>query len=332
MERKCSGEIDPQITDVLLAGKVLEGRVRHTPTECSAPLSRACGGEVYLKWENQQLCGSFKVRGALNRMRLLSPEERRRGVVTASSGNHAQGVALAAAELGVSATICVPGVCPETKKRAILSRGGAHVTLRVVGHYYDDAEAEAARLAGEEGLVRISSFEDPWIIAGAGTVGLELFLDQPDLDLLLVPAGGGGLINGVAIAAKALSPDVEIWGVQSTASMPWVASWPGGKVVEVTYEDSLADGLMGYIPQSLLDLAKKRITGFLAVEEKDIARAMAFLHREHHQVVEGSGAVGVAALLAKKIDVAGRRVGVVLSGGNVDETVLLSVLGGAFGE
>ena len=329
MERRNGAEIDPQITDVLLARKTLEGRIRHTPTERSAPLSQACGGEVYLKLENQQLCGSFKVRGALNRMERLTPEERRRGVVTASSGNHAQGVALAAVELGVAATVCVPGVCPETKKQAILTRGGSRVTLKVVGHYYDDAESEAARLAREEGLTYLSSFEDPWIIAGAGTLGLELFFDQPDLDLLLVPAGGGGLINGVAIAAKALRPEVEIWGVQSTASMPWVASWPGGTVVDVTYEDSLADGLMGYIPQSLVDLAKKRVSGFLAVEEKDIARAMAFLHREHHQVVEGSGAVGVAALLAGKIDVTGRRVGVVISGGNVDEAVLLSVLGTA---
>lgn len=318
--------IDPSITDVLLAYRFLKSRVRHTPTEKSEPLSRKLGTDVFIKWENHQIAGSFKLRGALNKMFSLSCDEMKLGVVTPSSGNHAQGVAMAAKMLGVKAVICVPGVCPSTKQEAIRMRGGEFVDLRVVGHFYDDAEAEAKRLAREEGLTFVSSYEDHFVLSGAGTVGLELMMDEPELDVLVVPAGGGGLINGIAIAAKALRPNVEIYGIQSVASQPWVKSWPVGKVVDVEYEDSLADGLMGSIPQSLLDLSKKRIRDFLAVTEDDIARAIAFLHHEHHQVVEGAGAIGVAALMAGKIPVEGKKVGVVISGGNIDKKRLMEVL------
>lgn len=318
--------IDPTITDVLMAYRFLKNRVRHTPTERSGPLSDLLGEETYLKMENQQIAGSFKLRGALNKMFSLSSEEAGKGVVTPSSGNHAQGIAMAARMLQVKAVVCVPGVCPETKQHAIRRRGGEFVELRVVGHFYDDAEEEAHRLAGEEGYTFVSSYEDHFVVCGAGTVGIEMLMDEPELDLLVVPAGGGGLINGVAIAARALRPEIEIYGVQSVASDPWVRSWPLGKVVEVEYEDSLADGLMGSIPQSLVDLAKKRIKDFIAVTEDDIARAIAFLHREHHQVVEGSGAIGVAALMAGRIPIEGKKVGVVLSGGNIDEKRLMGVL------
>ena len=318
--------IDPTITDVLLAHNFLKGRVRHTPTERSGPLSDLLGVEVFLKMENQQIAGSFKLRGALNKMFSLSTEESSRGVVTPSSGNHAQGVAMAATMLGVKALVCVPGVCPETKRKAIKKRGGEFVELRVVGHFYDDADQEAHRLALEEGYTFVSSYEDHFVVSGAGSLGLEMMMDEPQLDLLVTPAGGGGLINGVAIAAQALRPGIEIYGVQSVTSQPWVKSWPLGKVVDVEYEDSLADGLTGSIPQSLVDLAKKRIKDFVAVTEDDIARAIAFLHREHHQVVEGAGAVGVAALMAGKIPVEGKKVGVVLSGGNIDEKRLMDVL------
>ncbi len=153
-----------------------------------------------------------------------------------------------------------------------------------------------------------------------------MIMDEPEIDMVISPAGGGGLLNGVALAVKALRPEAEIWGVQSVASNPYVVSWPGGKVIDVEYEDSLADGLTGWIPQSLLDLAKKRVTGFVDVQESDIARAIAFLHSRHHQVVEGAGAVGVASILSGKIPVKGRRVGVVISGGNIDHEILLEIL------
>jgi len=319
-------KIDPQMSDVLLAARFLKGRIRHTPTERSEPLSRLSGGEIFLKWENHQICGSFKIRGALNKMFSLSLEERGKGVVTASSGNHAQGIAMAARSLGVRAVICVPGVCPQTKRDAILMLGGESVELRVVGHLYDDAEDEAHRLQKEEGMTYVSSYEDHFIVSGAGTLGLELIMDEPEIDMVISPAGGGGLLNGVAIPVKTARPEAEIWGVQSVASNPYVVSWPGGKVLDVEYKDSLADGLTGSIPQSLLDLAKKRVTGFVEVQESDIAQTIGFLHSKHHQVVEGAGAVGVAAILAGKIPVKGKRVGVVISGGNIDDGRLLQIL------
>jgi len=316
----------PKATDVLLAAQFLREKVRHTPIEESLDLSDITGGSVYLKWENLQPCGSFKIRGALNKMFHMSEEKRERGVVTASSGNHAQGVAIAARMLNVKAVIFVPGVCPANKQRAIKRLGGDAVDLRVVGHLYDDAEQAARELARNEGLTYVSSYEDHHIICGAGTVGLEMLLDVPDLDMLVVPAGGGGLISGIATIAKALSPGIRIVGVQSVASMPWVVSWQSGRVVDVTYSDSLADGLTGSIPQSLLDLARVRVDDFVAVTEDDIAKAIAFLHHRHHQIVEGAGAVGVAALLSGRVSAKGRRVGVVISGGNIDHEVLMNIL------
>ena len=318
--------VAPTITDLLRARRFLEGKVRHTPTELSLPLSDLVGTPVFIKWENHQICGSFKLRGALNKIYSLTAEERSRGVVTASSGNHGQGVAMAAALLELKAVVCVPGSCPETKKAAIRRLGGDWVELRVVGHLYDDAENEAHGAADREGMTYISSFEDRHVVAGAGTLGLELICDEPEIDVIITPAGGGGLMNGIAIAAKALRPSVEIWGVQSVASQPWVLSWPSGKVVETTYDDSLADGLTGSIPQSLVTLAKERVSGIVAVTEEDIAEAIAFCHRAHHQVVEGAGAVGIAALMKGKVDVARRNVAVVISGGNIDEKPLLEVL------
>lgn len=317
---------DPGITDVVKAYRFLKNRVRHTPTEYSFPLSEICGAPVYMKWENQQICGSFKLRGALYKMNSLSPEERARGVVTCSSGNHGQGVALAAKELKIKTLVFVPNACPETKKTAIKRRSGEFVELVVANGDYDFTEHSAHKHAEKNGMTYVSSFEDAAVISGQGTAGFEMFTDEPDIELLLIPAGGGGLMNGIAIAAKALNPDVEIWGVQSVASNPWVVSWADGIVKEVTYLETLADGLAGGIPQSLLSLAKKRVTGILEITEEDLSRAIAFLHSEHHQIVEGAGAVGVAALLAGKIDLKGRKTGIVISGGNIDEEKLKTIL------
>jgi len=216
--------IDPSMSDVLRAYRFLKDRVRRTPVERSFSLSEFTGAEVFIKWENTQFCGSFKIRGALNKMYSLTPEERSLGVVTPSSGNHGQGVAFAASQLGVKAVVCVPGACPQTKRDAIRRLGGEWVDLRVVGELYDDAEHEAHRVAADEGRTFVSSYEDAVVISGAATVGLELMMDEPDLDAILVPAGGGGLMNGVSLSAKTLRPQVRIWGVQSVASQPWVAS------------------------------------------------------------------------------------------------------------
>ena len=317
--------INPSFTDALLAYRFLRPRVRHTPLEHSAPLSERLGTPVFVKWENQQFCGSFKIRGALFKMSRLTEAQQERGVVTASSGNHGQGVALAAAQMRVKATICVPASCPRTKQEAIRRLGGPWVDLQCIEGTYDDAEAEAHR-RGEAGLTYVSSFEDPDILCGASTLGIEMLLDEPDLDLIVMPAGGGGLMNGVSLAASTLRPRIELWGVQSEASNPYVVSWDSGVVHNVEYGDTLADGLAGYIPQNLLNLAKTRMKGVVEVREEDIARAIATLHRTHHQVAEGAGAVGVAALLTGRPEVRGKKVGVVISGGNIDESRLLEVL------
>lgn len=317
---------EPFFQDVVKAYKFLRPRVRHTPTEYSYALSEFAGVPVYIKWESQQLCGSFKIRGALYKMYSLTEAERARGVVTCSSGNHGQGVAAAARELEIKTSVFVPGACPETKKQMIKRRGGDWVELVVSDGDYDKAENDAHEFAEANGKTYVSSFEDPKVIAGQGTAGLEMFMDEPDIGQLLIPAGGGGLMNGIAIAAKAVNPAVEIWGVQSEASNPWFVSWESGKVREVEYRDSVADGLSGGIPQSLLDLAKKRVAGIYEVTEDDIKRAIAFMHREHHQVIEGAGAVGIAALLAGKLRPSGAPVGIVVSGGNIDETKLREIL------
>jgi threonine dehydratase len=317
---------EPSFKDVVKAYRLLKNRVRHTPTEYSHALSEAAGTPVYVKWENQQFCGSFKIRGALYKMDMLTEDERARGVVTCSSGNHGQGVALAAREMKLRAVVFVPRVCPEVKKQAIRRLGDDWVELVAAEGDFDFADQEAVRYAKKTGATYISSFEDPYLIAGQGTAGLEMFMDEPELDYLVVPAGGGGLINGAAIAAKAVNPEVEVFGVQSVASNPWVVSWPEGKVKAVEYMDTLADGLAGAIPQSLLTLARKRVSDVFEVTEEDIRRAIAFIHKEHRQVIEGAGAVGVAALLTGKAGERGKKTGVFISGGNIDDDRLKEIL------
>jgi len=317
---------EPIFQDVVKAYKFLRHKVRHTPTEYSHALSERAGTPVYIKWENQQMCGAFKIRGALYKMNSLTGEERGRGVVTCSSGNHGQGVALAANKLKIRTWVYVPNSCPETKKQMIRRRGGEWVTLVVSGGDYDTAEAEAYADSHENNKTYVSSFEDAMIISGQGTAGLEMFTDEPDIGHLVIPAGGGGLMNGVAIAAKAINPSVEIWGAQSVSSNPWAVSWKSGRVREVECLDSIADGLSGGIPQSLLTLAKQRISGIYEVTEDEIKQAISFIHREHHQVVEGAGAVGIAALLAGKVNSKGRAIGFLVSGGNIDEENLKEIL------
>ena len=318
--------IVPTITDVLFAKNFLKSRVRWTPAEVSPYLSDIAGGEVVVKWENMQLCGSFKIRGALYKMFSLSSEESERGVITSSSGNHAQGVATAAKMMGVRAVICVPGNCPETKKEAIRRRGGEWVDLKVIGKFYDEAEAEAKRISSEEGLVYISGYEDRHVISGQGTAGMEFLEDCPDLDILLVPISGGGLITGISLAAKALRPGIEIWGVHAEANPSWTRAWEVGRVESVEEEDTLADALSGAASQILYEHLRGVLAGVIQVSEEELEKAIALVHRKHHQVIEGAGATGVAALMSGKINPEGKKVGVFVSGGNIDEKTLVKIL------
>ena len=314
------------ITDILNAARTLRGRTRITPFEHSPDLSALIGGDVRLKLENQQISGSFKPRGAFNRMLATSEEERAVGVITCSSGNHAQGVAMAAKELLVRAVICVPGQCPQTKRDAILQRGGEYVELRVIGTYYDEAESECIRMAEREGLIFISAFDDPMIAAGQGTVGLEMLIEEPELDALLCPISGAGLIRGVATAAKALRPGIKIWGVHASANPAWPEALKRGRVEPVTEEVSLADALGGGACQNHFDFVRDELEGVMGVSEDEIALAIRFMFEKHHQAVEGGGAVCVAAAMAGRLDLKGMRVGIVISGGNIGREKLLKAL------
>lgn len=320
--------INPTITNVLKAYNFLKSRVRHTPVEYSHKLSEIAGSPVYVKWENQQLRGSFKLRGAMYKMSMLTEEEKAKGVVTCSSGNHGLGLATAANEMKIKSIIFLPGNSPETKRAAIrrFCGDGGWVTLEICDGDYNYAEEYSQKYASEHGMTHVSSFKDSAVISGQGTAGIEMFSDEPDIDFLVVPAGGGGLLNGLAIAAKALNPNVEIWGVQSNTSNPWVVSWKDGIVKEVVYGETLADGLYGDIPQSLLSLAKLRVTGICEITEEDIKRAIAFAYREHHQIVEGAGSVGIAAILSGKLKTNGKKTGIFVSGGNIDSDKLTKII------
>jgi len=318
--------IEPTITDVLLAARFLKGKIHKTPTEYSIPFSNRVGTPVYVKWENQQMCRAFKIRGALNKMFSLTEEEKAKGVVTASSGNHAQGVATAARMLKTRAIICVPGMCPETKRDAIRNLGGEYVDLRVIGHFYNDAEDESFRLRDEEGLTYVSAFEDLRIAAGQGTLALEMLMDEPELDMIFCPISGGGLISGVVTAAQALRPGIQVWGVHACANPAWPEAFKQDRVMPVDEDETIADALCGGASQPLFEFLKDRLAGIIAVSEEELEEAMAFTHHHHHQIIEGGAATSVAGLLSGKVDVTGKKVGLVVSGGNVDDAKLVEIL------
>jgi threonine dehydratase len=283
-----------------------------------------CGGEVWLKLENQQLNGSFKARGALNKILQLSDEEKGRGIVTASSGNHAQGVGYAARMLGINTTIVVPENTPSVKIDAIRLNG---VELLVHGEEYMDAERLAREMEEERGMTFVSPYNDLEVIAGQGTIGLEMMGVMPDLETVLVPVGGGGLISGVGCAVKGINNGVEVVGVQSVASPVMYESIKRGWIVEMELEDSVAEALHGGIEEGSVtfDMCQKYVDDFVLVQEETIVKAITELLSRQHQVVEGAGAVGVAAIMENPERFRGRKAGVVVSGANIDEELLRQV-------
>jgi threonine dehydratase len=280
--------------DIIAAERRIGPSVWPTPLMPDAALEARQGAPVWLKLECWQRTGSFKVRGASNAMRLLGDEDRRRGVLAVSAGNHAQGVALAAREAGVSALIVMPETASRVKIEAVRQLGAE---VRLLGRDYDEAEAAWPAVAQETGRALVHPFMDPAVIAGQGTVGLEIALERPGVRQVLIPAGGGGLSVGSAIALKALLPEVRVYGVQTEASPPLVASYKAGRHVAVTYGPSIADGLHGDTTSEMVDLALRHVDGVLEVTEASTRRAMRYLFRTHRIVAEGSAAVGVAALL-----------------------------------
>jgi threonine dehydratase len=310
-----------QPADIIRARHRLSGYLRPTPLEAAPGL----GENIWLKLENTNQTHSFKARGALNAMLSLSPDARERGVVTASSGNHAQGVAYAAHLLRVRAKILMPEHTPRRKVDGA-RRYGAEVVL--FGTNYDETEAEGRRLEAAEEMTFVSPYNDPAVVAGAGTVGLEILDDLPEVERVIVPAGGGGLISGVGLAVKSHLPLAEVIGVCSV-STPALYNFLHGTDYPQVW-DTLAEALSGEIEAGSItfDLAKAVVNRAVLVSEETIAEAMRWLAFQAGWLVEGGGAVGVAALLSGVIPADGKPTVVVVSGGNLDEITIHQVLSG----
>lgn len=298
--------------------------VVHTPFSYAPFLSGESGVEVFLKKENLQMTGAFKLRGAFNKIASLSDAERAQGVVAASAGNHAQGVAYSAQHFGIKAVIIMPDSTPLTKVNGV-RHFGAEVIL--AGGNYDEAYAYATKYGEENGLVFVHPFEDEEVIAGQGTVALEILEEAGDLDAVIVPVGGGGLISGVAAAIKGINPKIEVIGVSAAGAPALKNSFDAKTPIDSVSVRTIADGIaVRDCSPITLNYMLESVDQFITVDEKEIASAILFLLEKQKLVVEGAGAVGVAALLHKKLPhLEGKKVAVILSGGNVDVT-LLSVI------
>lgn len=310
------------LDDVQRAARATAGQLVRTPCLHSATLSRLTGCEIYIKFENHQFTAAFKERGALNHLLMLDKAQRQRGVVAMSAGNHAQAVAYHAARLGIQATIVMPRHTPNLKVRNTRALGA---DVRLVGDGVDEAGAHARELADQHGLVFVHPYDDPHIIAGQGTVALEMLEDAPELDVLVVPIGGGGLIAGNAVATAGLNPDIEILGVQ-TARFPAMKQLLAGQTVHCGHA-SIAEGIAVKQPGKLTrQLVAEHVNDILLVDEADIERAILMLLEIEKTVAEGAGAAGLAAVLSDPERFRGRHVGLVLSGGNIDMQALSSVI------
>ena len=312
----------PTIDDIREAAGRIEGSVIRTPMLVSCTLSEIIGAEVWLKFENLQFTAAYKERGALNKLLQLTPEERARGVIAASAGNHAQAVAYHAKRLGIPATIVMPESTPTVKVTQTAGHG-AKVVLH--GAMFDDAYAKARELALENGYVFVHPFDDPQIIAGAGTVGVEMLEDAPELDMIVVPIGGGGLMSGIATAARALKPEVELIGVEAELYPSMKCAIEGCHMP--LGGDTLAEGIAVKQPGELTSRILKNLANdVLLVSERDLERAVAMLVGIEKTVVEGAGAAGLAAMLGNRERFAGKKVATVLCGGNIDTHLLANVL------
>ncbi len=313
------------VQDIYQAQQRIRPHIFHTPLRHSFLLSERTGTELFLKQENWQINGSFKLRGALNIMLMLNAKERERGVVAASAGNHALGVGYAARILHISpATIFVPKTTPRTKLDKLRE---FPVTVRPVGDTYDETHRAAVKYQEETGATFVNAYDDSRTVAGQGTIGLEILLDLPDVQAILVPVGGGGMISGIAIAAKAIAPTVKIIAVQPTASPALRDSLRDNKCYE-EYDaaPTICDGLAGGIGKICFEVSKTLVDDVVLVEEDETKAAIRALLETQQLVVEGAGAVGVAALLARKVDLQGQRVAAVLSGGNIDLEQLAGII------
>jgi threonine dehydratase len=305
------------LSDVEAARGRVEGVARHTPLERSRTFSEMSGADVRLKLENLQRTGAFKIRGAMNRIATLSHAEREAGVITASAGNHAQGVALAAQRAGVDATVVMPKFAPVSKVKATRGYGAS---VRLEGVDYDEAQAAAHELEREEGRTYVHAFDDPVVMAGQGTLGLEIVDDCPELDTVVVPIGGGGLISGVAVAVKERLSDVRVVGVQAEGAASAAKSLEAGEVVEIDSVDTIADGIATRsVGEQTLGIMAEYVDEVVAVDDREIALALTLLLERSKTLVEGAGAVALAAVLSEAFEYDdGETIVTALCGGNID--------------
>ena len=313
-----------ELKDFELAQERLRPILHHTELDLSSTFSAMTGGRIYLKCENRQKTGSFKIRGASNKIAAMIERGESCPVVASSAGNHAQGVAYAAKKFGIGATIVMPKAAPIAKIQATEGYG-AKVVL--AGDCYDDAYARACEICREEGAAFLHPYNDPEVIAGQGTLGMEILGDLPAVDIVIVPAGGGGLLAGVAAAVKQLNPRVKVYGVQAEGADAIARSFREGKLVTTQTASTIADGIAVKAPGDItVELINRYADGVLTVSDTEIADAILLLLERCKQVVEPAGATPLAAVLNGKLDVKGKRVVCVLSGGNIDVSFVQSII------
>jgi len=306
------------------AASRIAGRVHRTPVITSRAFNDVAGYEVFFKCENLQRAGAFKARGATNKILSLSENEKRRGVIAVSSGNHAQAVALAAREAGVRAVVCIPDDAPKMKVAATRGYGA---DIRVFNRHKDDRDAFGREIAEREGLVMVPAYDDYFIMAGQGTCGLEFLEDAPDLDCLLTPCSGGGLFAGVSTAAKSIEPSIRCYAVEPETANDTQQSIARGERVKIPPPPTLADGLRVQTPGALtFPITSANADEVLTVSDKEIIATMRFMLFRMKLLIEPSGAAAAAAVFTRKIPNDHKRVGVVLSGGNVDPDVLSEMI------
>lgn len=312
----------PTADDVRAAAERIAGRIKRTPLVHARKLSAITGADIYLKLENLQYTGAFKERGALNKLMQLSEADKKRGVIAASAGNHAQGLARNAQALGIPAVIVMPVTTPDVKVRQTRELG-AEVVL--TGHDFDEAKATAAKIEKERGLVFVHPFDDADVIAGQGTVALEMIEDGPDFDAMIIPIGGGGLIAGMALTIKDLSPKTELVGVQAALFPSMANAMDGGK--RETGGSSLAEGIAVKEAGALTrQIVRDAVDDIVLVDERTLERALSMLIMEQKLLVEGAGAAGLAAILAAPDRFKGKTIGLVLCGGNIDARLLSMII------
>jgi threonine dehydratase len=315
----------PTLGDIYQAEYLIRETIYQTPLLKSPWLSNFTGCEIFLKLESLQVTGSFKIRGATNKILSLAKEGKARGVIAVSSGNHGRAVAYVARKFSIPAVVCMSETVPANKVDAIRDLGAEVV---IAGKTYDQATVGALQLQEERGLTMIHPFDDPFVIAGQGTIGLEIIKDCPNINSAIVPLSGGGLLGGIALALKSINPSIQAIGVSMDQGAAMAESLAAGKVVEIVEEPSLADALIGGLGPGnsyTFNLNQKYVDKTILVTEEEIAEAMTFALDREHLVVEGGGAVGIAALLAGKVENLGEKVVLVISGSNVSLSGLMEV-------